>query len=107
MATSTELLDCEMCGRETPRLFDGGHCAVCRLGYLAGSHDGLCYAHRMLAAMVVDAVVHEGLDPADVRDTVEGALKYAETNRGTGHGPLSNVKRDLDAHQALKRSEVA
>ena len=106
-ATSTLLLDCAMCGRETTRLFDGDHCAVCRLGYLSGSHDGLCRVHRMIAEMVFGAVVYEGLDPEDVRETIEGALKYAETKRGTGHGRLSDVQRELDVHQDLVRSEVA
>ncbi len=96
-ATSTLLLDCAMCGRETTRLFDGDHCAVCRL----------CRVHRMIAEMVFGAVVYEGLDPEDVRETIEGALKYAETKRGTGHGRLSDVQRELDVHQDLVRSEVA
>ncbi len=107
MATTTNLQDCAMCGREASRLFDGDHCAVCRLSYLSGSADGACMAHRMIVAMITNAVVYEGLDPNDVRETVEEALGYAAKHAGTGQGRLAEISHELEAHKNLLRAEVA
>ncbi len=106
MAVKTSFT-CQMCGRETTRLYDGDHCAVCRLSYLGGSAHSVCVGHSMIASMITNAVICEGLDPDDVRETVEGALRYGTEHAGTGEGRLADIQHELEAHKNLLCAEVA
>jgi hypothetical protein len=108
MATTTSTTQvgyCQGCGAEPVRLYGDEHCQICHLYHLSGDEEASCTALRMIAQMVEDAVIHEGVHPDDIRETVLDRLTSPKVTERAGR---TTRRRELsDALREHKRLLLA
>jgi hypothetical protein len=111
---STPDLKCQMCGRETVRLFgysDGNlepgepeHCATCHLEQLAFDEQGAHTELETLRSMVRSMLIHGFAHPDDIRAAVEDACRHVPDWTGNR---VETIRAKRHAHAEMLRAEVA